>query len=78
MAKDNTMATYEPTTTERFELGSEGDVRIVAVTRVWHYPAGDVTLRHFQVVLADGTRSKAYQNYGNALKAWGKHLIRAR
>lgn len=65
------MATYEPTTTERFELGSEGDVRIVAVTRVWHYPAGDVTLRHFQVVLADGTRSKAYQNYGNALKAWG-------
>lgn len=64
------MNTYEPTTTESREL--EGKATVVKVTRTWNYPAGPVTLTHYEIELTDGTRSKSYQNYANALKAWGK------
>lgn len=67
------MQTYEPTTTEKRSLGNKGDdATLVEVVRTWDYPAGPVTLRHYEVELADGTRSKRYQNYANALKAWSK------
>ena len=69
---NNEMTTYEPTTTETRSLGSQGEVHLVEVVRTWNYPAGDVTLRHYEVETADGTRSKHYQHYANALKAWSK------
>lgn len=67
------MQNYEPTTTETRSLGQKGDdATVIEVVRTWNYAAGPVSLRHYHVELADGTRSKRYQNYANVLKAWSK------
>ena len=60
-------------TIENISIAKQGDPAImIEVIRTWAYPAGEVTLTHYEIELADKTRSKKYQNYANALKAWVK------